>query len=51
MRKCPRTFGEVAELARRSTVNTAWNPKTKRVLPHFVRVWDYFVMGFGDVGL
>ena len=25
--------------------------RPKRVLPHFVRVWEYIVTGFGDVGL
>ena len=47
-RTIPRIFGEVAEVTRRGAVTTAQRPKTKRGFPHFVRVWESIVMGFGD---
>ena len=48
----PRIFGKVAELRSRSAVITTQKPKTKRgFYPIFVRVWEYIVMSFGDVGL
>ena len=46
-----RIFGEVAEPTGRGTVTTVQRPKTKRGFPHFVRVWESIVMGFGDVDL
>ena len=44
-------FGEVAEPTGCGAVTTTQRPKAKRGLPHFVRVWEYIVIGFGDVGL
>ena len=34
---CQKIFGEVAGLARHNTVNTAWNPKTKRGFTPFCK--------------
>ena len=51
LRTTPRIFGEVAEPIGCGMVTTAQRSKTKKGFPHFVRVWEYIVMGFGDVDL
>ena len=51
LRTSPKIFDEVAEPTRHGMVTTAQRSKTKRVLSHFVRVWEYIVTGFGDVDL
>ena len=50
-RTTPRIFGEVVEPTGCGEVTTMQRPKTKRGFPHFVRVWESIVIGFGDVDL
>ena len=53
MRKGPKIFGKVAELARRNAFNITWNLKTKRVFTPFCkglglycnRFWGYGALG------
>jgi hypothetical protein len=48
--KCPKIFDEVVKLARCNAVNTAWNPKTKRVFTPFCKGLGLFCNEFWGCG-
>ena len=49
-RTCPKIFGEVAELTRRSTVTIAQRPKTKRGFTPFCNGLGIYCNGFWGCG-